>query len=242
MNNLAGRADLHIHTDVSDGVNSVQQVLDHVARQTHLDVIAITDHDRLDASLWAYDQRENIPFEIVPGVEVTSADGHVLALWVTQSVPKGLSLPETTTAIHEQNGIAILAHPLEPTIAPHTFLRYLTQPSVLLQANIDAVEVMNAGAFTPGCNWLAQCAYRHIGLPHVGNSDAHMVASIGSGITRFAGRTAADLRMALKLGQTAAEGTPWPITTYLKLLRISILRKHSESLATKWPYVPQTRP
>ncbi|MBE0690267.1 MAG: PHP domain-containing protein, partial [Anaerolineae bacterium] len=194
------------------------------------------------ASLWAYERRASYPFDIVPGVEVTSADGHVLALLVTEPVAKGLSLAETTAAIHAQDGIAILAHPLEPTIAPHTFMRYLLQPSVLIQANIDAVEVMNAGAFTPGCNWLAQRAYRHIGLPHVGNSDAHMIASIGSGTTRFAGRTATDLRMALALGQTTAEGTPWPITTYLKLLHISMSRKHSESLATRSTYVPQTRP
>ncbi|MCC6615878.1 MAG: PHP domain-containing protein [Anaerolineae bacterium] len=237
-----GRADLHMHTNVSDGVHSVQQVLDYVSQQTRLDVIAITDHDRLDASLWAYERRANYPFDIVPGVEVTSADGHVLALWVTQPVPKGLSLAETAAAIHEQDGIAVLAHPLEPTIAPHNFLRYLTQPSVLIQANIDAVEVMNAGAFTPGCNWLAQRAYRNIGLPVVGNSDAHMIASIGSGFTWFAGRTAADLRMALALGQTAAEGTPWPITTYLRLLHISIQQRRSAFLATRSTYVPQTRP
>jgi hypothetical protein len=44
----------------------------------------------------------------VPGVEVTSADGHVLARWVTEPIPKQRSLAETAAAIHEQNGFAVL--------------------------------------------------------------------------------------------------------------------------------------
>jgi hypothetical protein len=240
MTRLNGRADLHIHTNVSDGVNSVQEVLDYVEQYAPLDVIAITDHDRIEASLWAFEHRHLYSFGIVPGLEVTSHDGHILALWVTQMIPAGMSLEETAAAIHEAGGIAILAHPLEPTIAPHTFLRYLRQPDVLLQASIDAVEVWNAGAITPGCNWLAQHTFARVAIPKVGNSDAHMIVNIGSGMTRFAGRTPADLRQAIVLGQTAAEGNPWPITTYWKLLRTGVLNRRSESSAMKSPFVPQT--
>lgn len=240
MNRLNGRADLHIHTDVSDGVNSVQEVLDYVEHYAPLDVIAITDHDRIEASLWAFEHRHQYSFGIIPGLEVTSHDGHVLALWVTQVIPAGMSLEETSAAIHEAGGVAILAHPLEPTIAPHTFLRYLRHPDVLLHARIDAVEVWNAGAITPGCNWLAQHAFASVAIPKVGNSDAHMVASIGSGVTRFAGRSADDVRLAIAQGQTAAEGNPWPITTYWKLLKTGVLNKRSESSEMKSPFAPQT--
>jgi predicted metal-dependent phosphoesterase TrpH len=240
MTRLNGRADLHIHTNVSDGVNSVQEVLDYVEQYMPLDAIAITDHDRIEASLWAYEHRHQYSFGIVPGLEVTSHDGHVLALWVTQMIPAGLSLAETAAAIHEAGGIAILAHPLEPTIAPHTFLRYLREPGVLSTANIDAVEVWNAGAITPGCNWLAQRVYANVAIPKVGNSDAHMLASIGSGVTRFAGRTTEDLRRAITTGQTAAEGNTWPITTYWKLLKTGVLNRRSESSEMKSPFAPQT--
>lgn len=216
---LTGRADLHMHTTASDGVADVRQMLDYAAEHCNLNVLAITDHDRLDASLWAANQQGLYPFDIVPGVEVTSADGHVLALWVTQPIPKGLSLLETAAAIHEAGGMAILAHPFEPTIAPHTFWRYLTAPCVLKEAGIDAVEIMNAGAFTPGCNWLAERVYggKKRRLPVVGNSDAHAPSLIGTGVTRFAGNTAADLRHALLAGETVAEGKPWPLIVYWKL-------------------------
>ena len=85
-----GRADIHMHTTASDGFSSVEAVLDHIAELGTLDVIAITDHDVLDSSLWAYNHRAQYPFEIIPGVEVSSADGHVLGLWVTQPIDKGM--------------------------------------------------------------------------------------------------------------------------------------------------------
>ena len=48
-----GRADLHIHTLASDGTAGIVEILDHVERSTELDVIAITDHERIDAALAA---------------------------------------------------------------------------------------------------------------------------------------------------------------------------------------------
>lgn len=228
-----GYADLHMHTTASDGSASPRQMLDAVARRGDLDVIAITDHDHIDSSLWAHSQRDQYPFEIVPGMEVTTAEGHVLALWVTELIPAGLSLGETTAAIHVQDGIAILAHPLEPTIAPQAAWRYFRHPQVLIQANLDGVESFNAGAVTPGCNWLASRVFRPVDLPVVGSSDAHMPGSIGSGRTCFPGQTAADLRAALVNRQTTAEGTPWSITDYLKLSIIFIQRRRTASLAAR---------
>ncbi len=241
MNSIAltGRADLHTHTLASDGIAPAWAMLDEVARRGDLDVIAITDHDVLDASLWACAQQSRYDFDIVPGVEVTSADGHVLGLWVTELIPKGQSLAETAAAIHEQGGVAILAHPFEPTIAPHILWRYFRHPEVLIESEIDAVEIINAGAFTPGNNWLAQHVFQKQPIPVVGNSDAHMPESIGTGQTRFRGHTAADLRAALAQGETAAEGRSWPLTVYLTLSVESIQRKRNASLEVK---LPSTRP
>ena len=238
--NLTGRADLHIHTTASDGIHPIRQVLEHITRMGSLDVIAITDHDCLDASLWAYHHRHLYPFDIVPGMEVTSIDGHVLALWVTSPIPAYLSLKETVAAIHEQDGIAVLAHPLELTIAPHTFWRYLTRPEVLLNAGVDAVEVFNAGAFTVGCNQLMKLAYRRRAIPQLGNSDSHMCATIGRGITRFRGSTAAELRESIANGLTSAEGMRWGITAYLRLSRSFIQRKLSEFSTERQRSVRQT--
>jgi len=214
---LTGRADIHMHTTASDGFYDVQEVLNHIARLGTLDVIAITDHDVLDASLWAYHHRAQYPFEIIPGVEVSSAEGHVLALWVTQPIPKGLSLAETAAAIHKQDGMAILAHPFEVLVCTEVPFRYLRNPEIIREAGIDAIEVHNAGAMTPGNNILARRLAKQLSMPTVGNSDGHSLRAIGRGVTYFAGQSAADFRAAVMSRQTAVEGTRWPVEDYMRL-------------------------
>lgn len=224
-----GRADLHMHTNVSDGLPTVQELLDYVERLGTLDVIAITDHDTLNGSLWAYERREKYPFDIIPGLEITSAGGHVLGWWVTQPIPRDMSLAETVAAIHEQGGIAMLAHPYHvhmPEIARHA-LYYYRHPEVLVDAGLDALEVHNAGVFTPWSNRLARRTGKQTGLAPLGNSDAHTLGAIGSGSTRFPGKTASDLRTAIESGQTIAEGRPWPLKDYWQLL--TSWGRHSQS-------------
>ncbi|MDQ6834167.1 MAG: hypothetical protein M3008_12270, partial [Chloroflexota bacterium] len=51
-----GRADIHLHTDVVDGLQSVTQLLDYAEEQTDLDLVAITDHDEIQGALAARDR------------------------------------------------------------------------------------------------------------------------------------------------------------------------------------------
>jgi predicted metal-dependent phosphoesterase TrpH len=222
-----GRADLHMHTTASDGRATVQQLLDYVAKRGTLDVIAITDHDVLDASLWAYARRDRYPFEIVPGVEVSSAAGHILALWVTEPVPRDLSLNETVAAIHERGGLAVLAHPFHVGmgLVARNASAYLRNPQLLVDSGLDGIEVHNAAVLTVGSNMVARRVTRKAGLSPLGNSDAHTLGAIGSGRTRFPGHTAADLRAAITQKKTAAEGRPWPLVDYVSFTRHMIGRR-----------------
>lgn len=228
-----GQADLHMHTRASDGKADVNLLLDFIARRRPtLDVIAITDHDTLSASLWAYERRDQYPFDIVPGVEVTTAMGHMLALWVTTPIPSGLDWCETAQAIHEAGGLAVLAHPFHiqlDFVRTHLH-RYLFHPEVLVEAGIDALEVFNAGNLVPGCNSYAYHIAAKLGLGMLGNSDAHVPGAIGSGVTHFVGRSAADLRAAILQRQTVVKGTPWRIIDFLESLHLMMRLKGSKSL------------
>src|SRR5689334_6277113 len=212
-----GYADVHMHTTASDGFNTVKEVLNHVTRMGTLNVIAITDHDVMDSSLWAYENREKYPFDIIPGVEVTSAEGHILALWVKHPIAKGMSLHETVSAIHHQGGIAILAHPFEVVVCAEACYRYLRNPELVREAGIDAIEVHNSGAVTPGNNILARRMAAKLRMPIVGNSDGHSLAAIGRGTTCFVGRTADDFRSAVTRRATLVSGRSWPIEDYVAL-------------------------
>lgn len=224
-----------MHTTASDGVASVRELLDFVAEhRPHLNAIAITDHDTLDASLWAYEHQSFYPFDVIPGVEVTSTAGHILALWVTKPIPAGMDLRDTAAAIHEAGGLAILAHPFHfhMSLVFRNAWRYLIRPEVLSEAGIDGVEAHNAGVVTPISNWLSHRLGRQLGIAVTGSSDAHTNGAIGSGLTRFPGQTAHDLRHALENAQTRAEGRPWPINDYIQYLQHMMSPAAASSLET----------
>jgi predicted metal-dependent phosphoesterase TrpH len=195
-----GRADLHIHTLASDGVCGVEEILAHVLEHTQLDVIAIADHERVDAAhaARAIARARDLPVEIVIGEEVSTRGGHLLALFIEEPIPPLRSLRESIGLVHEQGGLAIPAHPLfpYPMCAQAWVLRGLLaarDPRV----RPDGVEAFNPTTFgRPVHRRVVAFAAEH-GLAVVGNSDAHEAASIGAGWTTFAGRTADDVRAAI---------------------------------------------
>jgi predicted metal-dependent phosphoesterase TrpH len=195
-----GRADLHIHTIASDGTAGVEAILGHVATLGDLDVIAITDHERIDAAIAAkaIAADRGLPFEVVVGEEVTTRGGHLLALGIDTRILPLRSLRDSIAAIHDAGGVAIPAHPLVPfpLCAQGWVLRGLLDLADE-RFHPDALETFNPT--TLGRPWhgrVVRFADRH-GLAHMGNSDAHALAAIGTGWTTFPGRTAADLRVAI---------------------------------------------
>src|SRR5438270_10189488 len=79
-----GRADVHLHTDEVDGLQSVADLLDYAEHHTDLDVLAITDHDEIRGAWKARDlaAQRKLRVQVITGTEVTTRHGHVLALFV----------------------------------------------------------------------------------------------------------------------------------------------------------------
>jgi len=210
MTDRLGRADLHIHTLASDGTSGIIEILEHAERSTDLDVIAITDHERIDAALAARTiaRERGMRVEVVVGEEVSTLGGHLLALFIEERVRPLRSLRTTIAEIHELGGLAIPAHPLVPypLCAQGWVLRRLLEDSDT-RVRPDAIEAFNPT--TLGRPWHARVvrfAAEH-GLTTVGNSDAHEATAIGTGWSTFAGRTAEDLRVAIVEGGTHHHGS-----------------------------------
>jgi predicted metal-dependent phosphoesterase TrpH len=205
-----GRADMHIHTLASDGVSSVSEILDHVETHGVLDVIAIADHERIDAAVAARQmaQDRGLAVQVVVGEEVSTRGGHLLALFVERPVPALKGLRWSIEAIHDQGGIAIPAHPLVPypMCAQGFGLRRLLRddnPSV----HPDALETFNPTALGKyGHAAAVRFADEH-GLAQVGNSDAHVASAVGTCWTTFPGRTPDDLRAAIAARTTRHQGS-----------------------------------
>src|SRR5436309_4797764 len=109
-----GKADLHIHTSLGDGLASVQQIFDFVENYTDLDIIAITDHDDVRGAMQALElaEKRHYRFKVIPGNEITTRQGHLLALFVTKEFPMLRSLDWSMQAVYEAGGVVIATHPL----------------------------------------------------------------------------------------------------------------------------------
>lgn len=202
-------ADLHVHTACSgDGESQVDEVL-AAARAAGLDVIALTDHDTTEGCRIAAGMMSDIL--VIPGVEVTTRQGHLLALGVRGPVPRGLDVLETIALVHEMGGVSIL---------PHPFHRYRHGVGLKMKEALqaaDAIEVFNSRYILGGANRRAFRYARRLGKPMVSGSDAHNCRYIGYGRTLIdADRSVESILEAIRLGKTRPLGRRTPVRTYTK--------------------------
>ena len=200
-----GRADVHIHTRYSDGRATVRQVLERAAADPLLDVIAITDHNTIAGALEAASLAPSYGLDVIVGEEITSRQGHILGLFLSQAVPAGLSGEETVAAVHAQGGLAVAAHPFVSRTDRIRGIGRVPMGAgpVVEEIAFDAIEVANSFPLFSPANRRARGLQEGGSLSATGGSDAHVVEAVGKGYTEFPGRTAADLATAIRQGQTA---------------------------------------
>ncbi|HSL45373.1 MAG TPA: PHP domain-containing protein [Anaerolineales bacterium] len=195
-----GLADLHIHTIYSyDGTASVPAVLRR-AREIGLDVIAITDHDEITGSLRALELASHYGVQVIPGMEVTTAEGDLLALNVNVKIPRNLPLTETILRVGELGGFCIVPHPMAGGfgmrgLSAYSILKSLRHPDV--PQILIAIETYNATTIDRLSNHYAGILAERVKLAQIGSSDAHVVGAIGLGFTEFDGYSVQDLLEAL---------------------------------------------
>ncbi|HTX90179.1 MAG TPA: PHP-associated domain-containing protein [Anaerolineales bacterium] len=224
-----GKVDLHIHTIYSwDGTCSVPAVLKQAAHIARLDVIAITDHDEIAGALVAEKLAAQYGIEVIPGSEISTADGHLIALFIREKIPAGLSLAETVLKVGEQGGLCIAAHPTargSSSLSGQTIRETLRDPRVA--RILVGIEIFNAGIVHRKGNKHAQALARTLPVAPIGSSDSHLIWTIGKGNTEFAGRTAADFRRALESRTTTVRigKEVSPVGLILGWVRGFLLRK-----------------
>ena len=196
-----GLADLHIHTIYSyDGTASVPAVLTR-ARQIGLDVIAITDHDEIAGALKATELTSHYGVGVIPGSEITTAEGDLLALNITEKVQPARPLIETVLKVGELGGFCIAPHPMAggfgmKSLSAYSILRALRKKDVA--RILIGIEAYNATAIDRMSNHYARILAERLDIAHTGSSDAHVIEAIGLGATEFDGHTAQDLIAALQ--------------------------------------------
>jgi predicted metal-dependent phosphoesterase TrpH len=196
-----GMADIHIHSIYSyDATTTVRGVLKQ-ASSVGFNVIAITDHDDIRGAYEARELASQYNIEVIPGVEVHTRDGHLLALFVEKIPPRDLTLADTLKIIGDLGGIAVAPHPfnqLPGSLSLDSVVGILTKPA--LKNILRGIEVYNLT--TQPFDERVQRLSAYLPFSKTAGSDAHVYWAIGTGRTEFRGTTAAEFRTALEQGIT----------------------------------------
>lgn len=166
--------DLHCHTAASFDSLADPRAVVRAAAARGLTHLAITDHDRIDAALAVAD---SAPAEltVIVGEEIKTADGDLVALFLREVVPPGLSAQETIAAVREQGGLVGVPHPFDR----RAFGARSGAALESIAGQIDWVEAYNARVLGGSANEKAALFALEHGLPGVAASDAHTVMEVG---------------------------------------------------------------
>lgn len=231
--------DPHVHSDGSyDGHEPVELILEHAA-DIGLDSVVITDHDVIDESLRAAKLAPRYGLIGIPGVEVSTAHGHLLALGVDELPFSGKPFYETVEAVREMGGVAVVPHPFQRS-------RHGVRKRRI--RDCDAVEVYNSMLFTGYRNRRARAFAKRNDYPKLGASDAHYLPNVGRAYTEIEIETArgtsrSDITCetvieALADGATSIRGKRTPIHKSTKQYAKGAVRKSSYLVTSRMPVVP----
>jgi predicted metal-dependent phosphoesterase TrpH len=199
--------DLHVHTNFSkDGESSVEDIL-RAAEVAGLDAIAITDHDSVDGAKKALACETSVL--VIPGIEVTTKQGHLIILGVTEVIPAGLDVVDTVEIARKMGALLILPHPY------HVWRHGVARRKKIGMTVVDAIETFNSRYIVGSANRKAARIAKRMGKPCVAGSDAHHARFVGFGRTFVdADRTVPSILAAIRTGKVTCGGKQTPLRTY----------------------------
>ena len=206
---------MHIHTYYSNDSSITTKELTFYSKKQNLDGVAIVDHDTIDG-LDEFCKIKDLL--VIPGVEIKTSQGHILAINVNSNIRSDLSFTQTIDEIHDVGGIAIAAH-------PKALVKGVSKEK--LMANLDALEVINASAipFMLSTRKNKEIA-KKLNLPQIGGSDAHYAPEIGMAYTSVKASANVDSVVeAIKKGAVTPFGRSIPYNIRLKREFVKIKRR-----------------
>ncbi len=205
------RFDLHIHSNYSsDSSLSIDDILNQAVKKG-LEGIAICDHNTIAGSYQAQKRARELGIRlfVLSGLEVSTAEGHLLVLGVRENIPPDLSPQETIRIARQKGGVVIAAHPFK--------IRSIGNVDGL---DVDAIETLNSRCIF-GENRKAKEMAQALGKPQVGGSDSHMLSTIGIGYTDIDSDPDEEAVLsAIREGRTSPGGQVAPLyVIFIQVLR-----------------------
>lgn len=167
------KMDSHIHSEYSPDSKSKLKDIFKVAKNKNIDIIGISDHNTVEGSKEAQRLTKNDDLLVIPSIEISSLEGHILGFGCEENIKRDLQATETIDLIHDQGGLAIIPH-------PYCFYRHgLLCKADYKELKIDAIETKNARFIIGYCNNKAKKLSKKENLPALGASDAHFYKFVG---------------------------------------------------------------
>jgi len=200
------KIDLHVHSEYSeDALGSPKEII-KVLKNKGINGMAITDHNTLEGSIKA---KKIAPkdFIVIPGVEISTNVGHMIALDIDKPIKRSKSIEETVEKIIDYGGTPIV---------PHLYRNM----SGIKEENLEkiykkifAIEVFNACS-VPQTNLKTARLAREMNLGGTGGSDAHDPEYAGNGYTvvNSTDFTKDSIISEIKKKNTWGEGTVLPLS------------------------------
>jgi predicted metal-dependent phosphoesterase TrpH len=194
------KIDIHTHSRFSkDGLEDIEAII-LKAKEVGLGGMALTDHNTIEGLEEAMRLSRKHGLLVIPGEEIKSRQGDILALGINKHIPKGLDASETICMIHRNGGVAIAAHPYSSKLFHHLSVGKLAE-----KLDFDAIEVLNSR--TPFGNKAALMTAIKRNIPRVSGSDAHMISEIGNAYTIIESkRNIKSILSSIKKGKTIPYG------------------------------------
>ena len=169
--------DLHMHTDHSSDCATPVKVLIETARDRGFGAIAITDHNEVSGALEAAKVADGMDdFKIIVAEEVMTSDaGEVIGLFLTEKIPKGVTMREAITEIRRQGGLVYVPHPFDRL---HSVPDYENLLNIV--EDIDLMEVFNPRVAISSFNEEAERFARKYNLIPAAGSDSHVAQGLGA--------------------------------------------------------------
>ncbi len=161
---------IHLHTDYSPDSSLSCETLARFAEREGIGCVAVTDHDTIDGALHL---RSMTDVTVVIGEEISTSQGDLIGLFLSQCVPPGMSARDTARAIKDQGGLVLLPHPFIKVFG--CGLREVAWELVDL---VDAVEVCNAQNIYSVPDRAAERYADELHLAKFAGSDTHEPSSI----------------------------------------------------------------
>lgn len=195
--------EFHCHTHASKDSLTRPEDLIRIARKKGLDRLVITDHNTIAGARAA---QKLDPELIIVGEEIMTTKGEILAAFVQEEIPAGLTPLETIRRLKEQEAFISVSHPFDA-------LRkggWLEADLLEIISHVDAIEVFNSRCMDPRFNWRAQTFAQKHNVPGTVGSDAHGLIEVGKSrmvLNPFQGPV--EMREVIRTARFQTKLSPW---------------------------------